>query len=95
MKRDDRAGSERAGHPPDPQLTGGIGQAWRLGFRVEGGIFATNSLAGQTTTVLHELAHTLGLIPNDQGNPDQSFTNTNTIVENCALAILAAISGGN
>jgi hypothetical protein len=65
-----------------------------------GGVFSTGSLAGQAVQVLHELAHTLDLIPTDVypngvAIPNASSNNSNTIVQQCALAILAAINGSN
>ncbi len=65
-----------------------------------GGLFSTGSLVGQTIQVMHELGHTLGVIPpdvypNGTAIPNASSNNSTTIVINCALAILAAINGSN
>jgi RHS repeat-associated protein len=58
-----------------------------------GGIFPSGQLAGQTTQILHELAHTVGLIPGDANGGSEA--NTATILAKCAIAILAAINGVN
>ncbi len=60
---------------------------------ISGGVFSGSSLAGQTATILHELAHTLGLIPSDGADRNQSLSNAGTISKNCAGAIFAAIAG--
>ena len=64
--------------------------------QVFGGVFVGGTLAGQTATILHELAHTLGLIPDDSGgNRDQSLANNGIISRICAGAIFSTIAVGN
>lgn len=46
----------------------------------------------QVVGLLHELAHTLGVVPPDAGKTAQSEANTATIVANCLPAILAALN---
>jgi hypothetical protein len=62
------------------------------------GIFPSGQLAGQTIQIFHELGHALGLIPSEVNQngpiPGASENNTATIMQNCALAVLAAINGG-
>lgn len=62
---------------------------------ISGGIFLGSSLAGQTATILHELAHTLGLIApdNPRFHPNQSLINGGIISLHCAGAVLAAVAG--
>jgi hypothetical protein len=59
------------------------------------GPFAPNTVGTQIVGLLHEFAHTLDLIPRDQGNVSQSVRNTKTILDNCLTAILAAIKVGS
>ena len=42
-----------------------------------------NTLSAQVTILLHELAHNLNLIPDDSTSPDQSKSNTQTIIDKC------------
>ena len=56
-------------------------------FPAIGGLFSGGSLGARITIVLHEFAHTLGLIPPDTGG-DDSAANTKTILEKCKDAIL-------
>ncbi|MGH9681280.1 MAG: RHS repeat-associated core domain-containing protein [Candidatus Acidiferrales bacterium] len=58
-----------------------------------GGVFASGTLAAQTAAILHELAHTLSVIPEDGGNTPASLANNVTIAGKCAVAIFAAIAG--
>lgn len=67
------------------------------GYSGQLGPFATGSLAGQVTMMLHELAHTVGAIGPDNaaavkaGYPT-SQDNTKTVLKHCRKAIAAAVN---
>ena len=50
----------------------------------------STSDVGRAGMLLHELAHTLNMIPRDGGNPDQSHQNTQTIMTNCEGALVSS-----
>lgn len=58
------------------------------------GPYSGNTLQAQVTTILHEYAHNLNLIPADARGPNtpanQSNINTSAIVSNCGAGINAA-----
>jgi RHS repeat-associated protein len=72
-----------------------MGGVLEIGGGVRGG-----SVGAQSVMLLHELGHTLGLIPPDGRAataagfpPNQSQINTQTILNNCLKAINAALRG--
>jgi RHS repeat-associated protein len=82
------------------QLNGAPNGAFLSNYAALGGVIPSGSLAGQTVQILHELAHTLLLIPNDVDLNDQAIDhtsdiNTNAIIKECGLSILGAVSGSN
>lgn len=58
------------------------------------GPFNANTVGTQVVGLLHELAHTLFLIPPDNHNPSRSEANTETILKHCLDAIKAALKPG-
>jgi hypothetical protein len=68
------------------------------GFSGSVGPFATGSAGAQTIMLLHELAHTLLLLPPDspadvKSGFHTSQANTQTILDHCLTAVLAAVKG--
>jgi hypothetical protein len=68
--------------------------------RPDYGSIQGQSLGGQVAMLLHEVGHTLGLLPPDgKGTtsmgfpPNQSQLNTQTIIDHCLSAIRAALGG--
>jgi hypothetical protein len=49
--------------------------------------YSGGSIQAQAVILLHELAHTLNLIPADGKSPGQSLTNTQTILDKCKAEI--------
>jgi hypothetical protein len=52
-----------------------------------GGVFAPGSYGARAIILLHELAHKVGLIPDDRLDVKQSMTNTATVMKNCAETV--------
>lgn len=59
------------------------------------GIYSGNSLNGQVTTLLHEFAHVVGLVPIDSGERDSamiSTQNTDIVLHHCRKQIGASVN---
>jgi RHS repeat-associated protein len=79
-----------ADRPLNPQIhinSNGLFSTQGLSAKMGDEIVQTGTALFQAVTMFHELAHAAGMIPNDQGNPEQSQKNDKTIMEKCKKAI--------